>query len=143
MGFLGPQKEIISSLGVKQDPRTNIVTPEGKYSTNVDGVFAAGDCRRGQRFVAHIISYIQDTRKLMSSLVVWGIREGRQVAEEVDSFLSGTSRLAHQGGITRRDWSIVPPALVASSSTDSDTSDSELASADEETVAESVSVVVA
>jgi glutamate synthase (NADPH/NADH) len=49
MGFMGPQKEVINALGVKQDPRTNIVTPEGKYSTNVDGVFAAGDCRRGQR----------------------------------------------------------------------------------------------
>ncbi len=63
MGFLGPQKEIISSLGVKQDPRTNIVTPEGKYSTNVDGVFAAGDCRRGQRFVAHNTSYTYKTHE--------------------------------------------------------------------------------
>lgn len=49
MGFLGPQKEVISALGVKQDARTNIVTPQDQYSTDVEGVFAAGDCRRGQR----------------------------------------------------------------------------------------------
>ncbi len=56
LGFLGPQPEAIESLGVIQDARSNIKTPNKKYSTNVDGVFAAGDCRRGQ------------------SLIVWGIK---------------------------------------------------------------------
>ncbi|EIW71096.1 hypothetical protein TREMEDRAFT_42578 [Tremella mesenterica DSM 1558] len=90
LGFLGPQSECIKAFGVKQDPRTNIATPQGKYNTNVDGVFAAGDCRRGQ------------------SLIVWGIKEGRQVAEEVDTYLSGSTRLPFQGSIPRRQW-IAPP----------------------------------
>lgn len=94
LGFLGPQKECIAALGVKTDPRTNIQTPNGKYSTSVPGVFAAGDCRRGQ------------------SLVVWGIKEGRQAAEEVDAFLVGNTRLAHQGGIPTRSW--LPPTISKS-----------------------------
>ena len=96
LGFLGPQNECIKALEVKQDPRSNIQTPHGKYTTTVPGVFAAGDCRRGQ------------------SLVVWGIKEGRQAAEEVDTFLSGSSRLAYQGGIARRNW-IAPKVTPASS----------------------------
>ena len=91
LGFLGPQNECIKALDVKQDPRSNIETPNGKYSTSVPGVYAAGDCRRGQ------------------SLVVWGIKEGRQCAEEVDNFLMGSSTLAFQGGIAKRSW-LAPPA---------------------------------
>lgn len=56
LGFLGPQPEAITALGVKQDARSNIQTAPKKYSTSVEGVFAAGDCRRGQ------------------SLIVWGIK---------------------------------------------------------------------
>lgn len=56
LGFLGPQNEVLQALGIKQDARSNIQTPPKKYSTNVEGVFAAGDCRRGQ------------------SLIVWGIK---------------------------------------------------------------------
>jgi glutamate synthase (NADPH/NADH) len=56
LGFLGPHPEVIEALGVGQDARSNIKTPQKKYSTNIDGVFAAGDCRRGQ------------------SLIVWGIQ---------------------------------------------------------------------
>jgi glutamate synthase (NADH) len=56
LGFLGPQPEALEALGVIQDARSNIKTPHKKYSTNIDGVFAAGDCRRGQ------------------SLIVWGIK---------------------------------------------------------------------
>lgn len=56
LGFLGPQAEVIKALGIKQDARSNIETSFKKYSTNVEGVFAAGDCRRGQ------------------SLIVWGIK---------------------------------------------------------------------
>ncbi|KAK4688846.1 glutamate synthase (NADH), partial [Tremellales sp. Uapishka_1] len=102
LGFLGPQKECISALDVKTDPRSNIMTPAGKYSTNVPGVFTAGDCHRGQ------------------SLVVWGIKEGRQAAEEVDSFLVGSTRLAHQGGIAIRSW--LAPAISKPVNTISETS---------------------
>jgi thioredoxin reductase len=56
LGFLGPQAEGLEALGVDQDARSNVKTPHKKYSTNVEGVFAAGDCRRGQ------------------SLIVWGIQ---------------------------------------------------------------------
>ncbi len=61
---------------MKLNGRSNVETEEGKYKTNVDKVFAAGDMRRGQ------------------SLVVWAIREGREVAKEVDKSLMGYSNLA-------------------------------------------------
>ena len=70
---------------VERDPRKNVKTAPGHYSTNIPGVFAAGDCRRGQ------------------SLIVWGINEGRMAAREVDGFLSGvSSQLPVTGGIVRR-----------------------------------------
>ncbi|KAG2228014.1 hypothetical protein INT45_012038 [Circinella minor] len=84
MGFMGPEDAIIKQLSVKQDVRSNIETPKGKYSTSVDGVFAAGDCRRGQ------------------SLIVWGINEGRQCARQVDLWLEGKTYLPVAGGINRR-----------------------------------------
>lgn len=56
-------------LGLDRDNRSNIKADYGRFSTNVEGVFAAGDCRRGQ------------------SLVVWAISEGRQAAAQVDSYL--------------------------------------------------------
>lgn len=84
MGFMGPEKEIIESLQVKQDMRSNIETARDSYSTSVSGVFAAGDCRRGQ------------------SLIVWGINEGRQAARQIDIFLEGNTRLPVCGGIERR-----------------------------------------
>jgi glutamate synthase (NADPH/NADH) len=93
LGFLGPQKELVTALGVKQDPRSNVATPQGKYSTSVPGVYAAGDCRRGQ------------------SLIVWGIQEGRRCALEVDIGLMGSSRLANSGGIGLRSW-VPPPSEV-------------------------------
>ncbi|KAJ3773747.1 NADPH-dependent glutamate synthase [Lentinula raphanica] len=90
LGFLGPQNNLINALGVKQDARSNIQTPHKKYSTNVEGIFAAGDCRRGQ------------------SLIVWGINEGRSAAAEVDAWLSaGKTRLPSAGGIKARVY--VPP----------------------------------
>src|SRR5206468_7369397 len=58
MGFLGPEQPLLDALGVERDPRTNIKADFEKYSTNIKGVFAAGDCRRGQ------------------SLVVWAFNEG-------------------------------------------------------------------
>nr|KAJ3419246.1 glutamate synthase [NADH] [Polyrhizophydium stewartii] len=87
MGFLGPEKEILQQLGVKQDMRSNIATvPHGKgpYATEVPGVFAAGDCRRGQ------------------SLIVWGINEGRQAARQIDLHLMASTRLPVTGGVEQR-----------------------------------------
>ena len=54
LGFLGPEDAAIKSLGLEQDARSNIRTPQGKYLTGVEGVFAAGDCRRGQ---VHLASF--------------------------------------------------------------------------------------
>ncbi|KAI0687133.1 NADPH-dependent glutamate synthase [Cytidiella melzeri] len=91
LGFLGPESDVIKSLEVKQDGRSNIQTPPKKFATNVDGVFAAGDCRRGQ------------------SLIVWGINEGRGAAAEVDAWLSsGATRLPFDGGIKSRTF--IPPS---------------------------------
>jgi glutamate synthase (NADPH/NADH) small chain len=75
MGFLGPEDNVLKQLGVEQDPRSNAKADYGKFSTNVPGVFAAGDCRRGQ------------------SLVVWAINEGRGAARECDRFLMGETGL--------------------------------------------------
>jgi glutamate synthase (NADPH/NADH) small chain len=68
MGFLGPEQGLLEQLGVERDPRSNAAAPE--YATSVDGVFAAGDARRGQ------------------SLIVWAINEGRQCAKAVDEWLA-------------------------------------------------------
>lgn len=75
-GFLGAQSYVAESFGVKLNDRSNVETPKGKYRTDVDKVFVAGDMHRGQ------------------SLVVWAIREGREVAKEVDKNLMGYSNLA-------------------------------------------------
>ncbi|KAF8654066.1 hypothetical protein AX16_003599 [Volvariella volvacea WC 439] len=93
LGFLGPTTEVTKPLGLKQDARSNIQTPPKKYSTNVEGVFAAGDCRRGQ------------------SLIVWGINEGRGAAAEVDAWLSGQTRLPYAGGIKARSF-VAPPTTL-------------------------------
>ncbi len=69
MGFVSPEKDISSKLGLELDQRANIRAEYGDYRTNVAGVFAAGDCRRGQ------------------SLVVWAINEGRGVADNADTYL--------------------------------------------------------
>ncbi|MCR5201459.1 MAG: FAD-dependent oxidoreductase, partial [Saccharofermentans sp.] len=67
-GFLGPQSYVVDAFGVDTNARSNIETGSG-HATSVPGVFAAGDCKRGQ------------------SLVVWGLREGRDAAAEVDQYL--------------------------------------------------------
>ncbi|KAG1151514.1 hypothetical protein G6F38_001223 [Rhizopus arrhizus] len=84
MGFLGPEEAVVKQLQLKQDGRSNIETSKGKYSTSLPGVYAAGDCRRGQ------------------SLIVWGINEGRQCAREVDANLMGNTYLPVAGGIWQR-----------------------------------------
>jgi NAD(P)H-dependent glutamate synthase small subunit len=76
MGFLGPENPVAAALGVELDARTNYKADHGKFTTNVPGVFAAGDCRRGQ------------------SLVVWAINEGRGAARECDKYLMGVTTLA-------------------------------------------------
>ena len=77
MGFVGPEKEgIVNTLNLSLDQRGNIVVDDN-YMTSAPGVFAAGDCRRGQ------------------SLVVWAISEGRQAARGVDTFLMGGSDLPY------------------------------------------------
>lgn len=74
-GFLGTQSYVSEAFGVELDQRTNVKTEAGGYKTNVDKVFVAGDMHRGQ------------------SLVVWAIREGREVAKEVDASLMGYTNL--------------------------------------------------
>jgi glutamate synthase (NADPH) small chain len=75
MGFLGPEQPLLDALGVERDPRSNVRAEHGRYRTNIDKVFAAGDCRRGQ------------------SLVVWAFNEGRGAARECDRFLMGDTAL--------------------------------------------------
>ena len=75
-GFLGTQEYVANAFGVELNARTNVATEAGKYATNVEKVFVAGDMHRGQ------------------SLVVWAIHEGREVAKEVDKFLMGYTNLA-------------------------------------------------
>ena len=60
MGFTGPEQPLLDALKLDRDPRTNVKADFEKYTTNIKGVFAAGDCRRGQ------------------SLVVWAFNEGRE-----------------------------------------------------------------
>jgi glutamate synthase (NADPH) small chain len=69
MGFLHPEGELLDQFGVDKDQRGNIAA--SVYETSVEGVFAAGDCRRGQ------------------SLIVWAINEGRQAAKMCDRYLGG------------------------------------------------------
>ena len=66
---------VLTQLGVERDPRSNAKAEYGQFATNVPGIFAAGDCRRGQ------------------SLVVWAINEGRGAAKECDRFLMGETYL--------------------------------------------------
>ena len=75
MGFLGPEQEIVKQFALETDARSNVKAEHGKFTTNVPGVFAAGDMRRGQ------------------SLVVWAINEGRGAARECDRFLMGATNL--------------------------------------------------
>ena len=69
MGFLGPEHVVSDALNIEYDARSNYKADYGKYATSIEGVYAAGDCRRGQ------------------SLVVWGINEGREAAHEIDTWL--------------------------------------------------------
>ncbi len=75
MGFVGPEENLLQQLQVIQDARGNIKADEKTCKTNKQGIFAAGDARRGQ------------------SLVVWAINEGRAAARECDRYLMGATFL--------------------------------------------------
>ena len=75
MGFTGPQKSrLLDDLGVTLTARSNVAR-DGKWMTNVPGVFVAGDMQRGQ------------------SLIVWAIAEGRSAAAAIDDYLMGDTKL--------------------------------------------------
>ena len=73
--FLGPEQPLLDALNVERDARSNVKAEHGKYTTSLPGVFAAGDCRRGQ------------------SLIVWAINEGRGAAKACDLYLMGATDL--------------------------------------------------
>jgi glutamate synthase (NADPH/NADH) small chain len=75
LGFLGPEETVVEQLGLEKDARSNVKADYGRFHTSVEGVFAAGDMRRGQ------------------SLVVWAINEGRGAARECDRWLMGETLL--------------------------------------------------
>ena len=75
LGFTGAEKTLAEQFGLEMDFRTNIQASTKNYKTNIPGIFAAGDMRRGQ------------------SLIVWAISEGRQAAYYVDAYLMGESSL--------------------------------------------------
>ena len=75
MGFLGPEQSLLKDFALDTDARSNVKAEHEKYTTSVKGIFAAGDCRRGQ------------------SLVVWAINEGRGAARECDRYLMGYTDL--------------------------------------------------
>jgi glutamate synthase (NADPH) small chain len=84
MGFLHPEQELLDDLGVAKDPRGNVKAIQ-PYTTSVDGVFAAGDARRGQ------------------SLIVWAINEGRQCARMVDRYLAASRGGEQHAGLMEDD----------------------------------------
>ena len=70
-----PEDQLLEQLGMERDERSNVKAQHGVYATSIPGVFAAGDCRRGQ------------------SLVVWAFNEGRGAARECDRYLMGQTDL--------------------------------------------------
>ncbi|MEE8217736.1 MAG: glutamate synthase, partial [Vicinamibacteria bacterium] len=83
MGFLHPEHAVLDDLGVDKDERGNCGSTG--YRTSREGVFVAGDMRRGQ------------------SLVVWAITEGRECAREVDTYLTGRPSLLSAKASSRSD----------------------------------------
>jgi glutamate synthase (NADPH/NADH) small chain len=83
MGFLHPEHAVLDDFGVAKDERGNCGSTG--YRTSREGVFAAGDMRRGQ------------------SLVVWAITEGRECAREVDAYLTGRPSLLAARAKARSD----------------------------------------
>jgi glutamate synthase (NADPH/NADH) small chain len=84
MGFVGPERDgAVAELGLRLDGRGNVATDE-QQMTGVDGVFAAGDVRRG------------------ASLIVWAIREGRDAAHAIDRHLARRDAWRARGEMKRR-----------------------------------------
>ncbi len=79
MGFSSAESYIAKALNIEFDARSNYMAEHGDFLTSRPGIFAAGDCRRGQ------------------SLVVWGINEGRGAARSIDQYLKGSSTLPAPG----------------------------------------------
>jgi glutamate synthase (NADPH/NADH) small chain len=76
MGFVYPERPgIVEQFGMNLDQRGNIACDPHTFATSVEGVYAAGDCQRGQ------------------SLVVWGIADGRKAARAIDEYLMTTTTL--------------------------------------------------
>jgi glutamate synthase (NADPH) small chain len=75
IGFSGPEQGLLQQLEIETNSNSTVKADYGKYQTNVEGIFSAGDMRRGQ------------------SLIVWAINEGREVARECDRYLMGASVL--------------------------------------------------
>ena len=75
IGFIGPEQPILEQFGIELDGRSNAKANLRDFKTSKEGVFAAGDVRRGQ------------------SLVVWAISEGRECAASVDEYLMGETSL--------------------------------------------------
>lgn len=69
IGFQGPDQELLQGMNIQTDSRSAIFTPGRSYQTNREGVFAAGDARRGQ------------------SLIVWAIQEGKEAAEQCHQYV--------------------------------------------------------
>ena len=94
MGFLGPEPELLDRLEVAKDQRGNAKAPT--YETSTEGVFAAGDARRGQ------------------SLIVWAINEGRQAARMCDRYLGSIREALHTGNVEGADDGPEGPPLHVS-----------------------------
>ena len=76
MGFVGPERYLLEKMQVSLNKKNTINSEHGAFKTNIEGVFTAGDCRRGQ------------------SLIVWAMNEGRGAALQIDRYLSGSSGLS-------------------------------------------------
>lgn len=74
-GFIGCETKVTKAFGIELDEKQTVKTLENDYHTNIDKVYTAGDMRRGQ------------------SLVVWAIKEGRDVAQVIDRDLMGFTNL--------------------------------------------------
>ncbi|KIL53022.1 glutamate synthase subunit beta [Jeotgalibacillus campisalis] len=75
IGFSGPEQGLIEQMNIETNQNSTVKAEYGKYTTNKEGVFSAGDMRRGQ------------------SLIVWAINEGREAARECDRYLMGATVL--------------------------------------------------
>lgn len=95
MGFVAPEEYVAGDLGLDLDQRNNIHAVYGDFRTNVEGVFAGGDCRRGQ------------------SLVVWAINEGRGVAKACNEFLNEkkSDEMNSYDGVSFRNLSSIAPSV--------------------------------